>query len=103
MEGFVQAAKVGELAPGDMKLVQTDDESIALVNVDGNYYAIGDLCTHMECSRSDGDLEGDMVECPCHGSQFNVQTGAVADGPAMDPVPTYAVRIEGEDILIGPA
>ena len=46
MEGFVQAAKVGELAPGDMKLVQTDDASIALVNVDGNYYAIGDLWTH---------------------------------------------------------
>ncbi|MBI2171050.1 MAG: non-heme iron oxygenase ferredoxin subunit [Chloroflexi bacterium] len=99
---FVPGAKVGEMAPGDLKLVEARGQMVALANVDGQHYAFGDTCTHMECSLSDGNLEGDVVECPCHGSQFNVRTGAVEDGPAQQPVPVYAVRIQGQDILIGP-
>ena len=102
MEDFVQAAKVGELAPGEMKLVEAEDEMILLINVDGDLYAISDTCTHQECSLSEGELEGDMLECSCHGSQFIVRTGAVESGPALEPVPTYAVRIDGDNVLIGP-
>ena len=103
MEGFMEAAKLGELEPGDIKLVEIGDERIALANLEGTYYAFGDLCTHMDCSLSDGTLEGEAVECPCHGSQFSVKTGAVEDGPAQDPIPVYTVRIDGERILVGPA
>ena len=103
LKDFVEAATVGELQPGDIKLLEVGDERIALANMDGTYYAFGDLCTHMDCSLSDGTLEGNGVECPCHGSVFNLETGAVKEGPAEDPIVTYGVRIEGERIFVGPA
>ena len=103
MEGFVEAAKVGELAPGAMKLVEVADERVVLINVDGNLYAISDVCTHSECPLSEGSLEGNVLECDCHGSQFNVMTGEVEAGPAIEPVPTYAVTIDGDNVLVGPA
>lgn len=101
MKGFVQAAKVGELTPGKMMLVEAGDERIVLINVDGEFYAISDTCTHRQCPLSEGSLEGDVLECSCHGSQFNVRTGAVEGPPARNPVPTYAVRIEGDTVLVG--
>lgn len=103
MENFVEAAIVGELQPGEMKLLEVGDERIALANMNGTYYAFGDSCTHMGCSLSDGSLEDNGVECPCHGAVFNLETGAVQEGPAEDSIVTYAVRVEGERILVGPA
>ncbi len=103
MEGFVRAAKVGELAPGKMKLVDTGDEAVVLINIGGELYAIDNECTHAACDLADGTLDGDALECDCHGSRFNVKTGAVENPPALDPVATYAVRIEGDDVLVGPA
>ena len=83
---------VGELPPGEMKLVEVGDERKVLINVDGDLYAISDVCTHRECPLSEGSLEGAVLECGCHGSQFNVGTGAVEQGPARNPVPTYALK-----------
>ena len=103
MAEFVQAAKVGELAPGDMKLVEVADWDVVLLNVEGELYALDSTCTHAGCDLSNGNLEGDILECICHGSKFNVKTGAVERPPAAEPVPTYAVRIEGDDVLVGPA
>ena len=103
MDSFVNAAKVGELAPGDMKLVDVGENEAVLINVDGDLYAISDLCTHRDCPLSEGSLEGDVIECGCHGSRFNVRTGAVEEGPATEAVPVYIVKIEGGDILVGPA
>ncbi len=100
---FVRAASVGELAPGDMKLVEMGGKMAALANVDGHYFAFSDTCTHLECSLAEGTIEGEAVECPCHGSQFNVKTGAVVEGPAHTPIAVYAVRVQGNDILVGPA
>ena len=103
MAEFVQAAKVGELSPGELKLVQEGDKEIVLLNVGGELYAVDNECTHAGCDLADGDLEGDILECACHGSKFNVKTGAVENPPAEEPVATYTVRIEGDDILVGPA
>ena len=103
MAEFVQAAKAGELAPGEMKLVEAGDRAIVLLNVDGGFYALDNECTHAGCDLADGELEGNTLECPCHGSRFNVMTGAVENPPAVEPVPTYPVRIEGDDVLVGPA
>ena len=102
MENFVQAAKVGELAPGEMKLVEVGNESLVLINVQGELYAINNECTHAACDLADGNLDGDTVECNCHGSRFNVKSGAVENPPAFDPVQTYTVRIEGDNVLLGP-
>jgi 3-phenylpropionate/trans-cinnamate dioxygenase ferredoxin component len=64
--------------------------------VGGSFYAFGDTCTHRRCPLSKGELEGTTVTCPCHGSQFDVTTGAVLRGPAEDPVGSYPMTMEGE-------
>ena len=102
MEGFVKVAVTADLPSGDLMLVEVEDERIVLANVGGQYYALADACTHAECPLSDGQLEGEVLECPCHGSQFDVRTGAVVSPPADEPMTRYAVRIEGNDILVGP-
>ena len=103
MAEFVQVAKVGELDPGDMKLVEAGDRAVVLLNVDGELYALDNECTHAGCDLADGDLDGNVLECSCHGSGFNVTTGAVENPPASEPVPTYPVTIVGDDVLIGPS
>ena len=102
MEGFVKVATTGDLQPGQVMLVEVEDEAIVLANLDGQYYALTDECTHAGCSVSDGEMDDGVLECPCHGSQFDVRTGEVVSPPAIEPLTVYAVRVEGEDILVGP-
>lgn len=102
MESFVEAAKVGDVAPGETLLVEIGGQAILLVNVDGELYAIDNECTHSGCDLSDGSLDGDTLECECHGSRFNVTTGAVENPPATEDVATYAVRLDGDTVLVGP-
>lgn len=73
---------------------------MCIVNIDENYYAIGNVCTHMGGPLDEGTLEGYDVECPWHGSKFDVRTGNVTNPPAQQPVASYEVKIEGNDILL---
>lgn len=100
-DGFIKVGKMGELQPGRMKRVNINGQRILLANVDGNFYATDDSCTHEEASLSTGFLKGELVKCPLHGSRFNVRTGEVLEEPAEENLRTYPVRIEGNDILIG--
>src|SRR5215204_812155 len=97
---FVKVAKVGEIAPGKAIRIEIDDEPIAIFNVDGDLYAIGDTCSHEEASLSEGDVYDTCVECPLHGAEFDLTTGRPRTLPAVVPVPTYAVKVEGEDVLV---
>ena len=101
--GFVKVAEVGELSPGEMKVVEVGEEQILLVNVEGNIHACDDICSHAYASLSEGDLNGDEVECPLHGSAFNVVTGEALTPPAEDSIRIFEVRIDGQDVLIGSA
>ena len=83
-----------------MKEVQVDGESICIVNIDGNYYAIGSICTHEGGPLADGTINGFEVECPWHNSKFDVRTGEVTSPPANEPEPVYEVKIEGNSVLI---
>ena len=76
------------------------EESVCIANVDGNYYAIGNVCTHEGGPLADGTLEGYEVECLWHGSKFDVRTGEVTNPPANEPESTYDVKIDGTNILI---
>ena len=103
LEGFTKVAKKTDLADGEMMLVEVGDESVLISNLGGSFYAISDECPHAMGSLSDGDVEGDEVECPLHGSRFNLRTGENLTPPAAEPAARYPVRLEGDDILVGPA
>lgn len=97
---FVKAAQVSDIAPGQVKVIELEDEDIALCNVDGKIYAIADVCTHDDGPLGEGYLHNGQIECPRHGARFDVQTGKALSLPAIVPIPTYDVKIEGDDIFI---
>ena len=97
---LLRAARIADIPPGSIKVVELADEEIALCNVDGHIYAIANLCTHDGGPLDQGCLDGHAVECPRHGARFDVRTGAVLALPAVIPVPTYRVEIHGDDIMV---
>lgn len=97
---FVKAAKLSEVPPGLVKVVEVEDEDVALCNVDGEIYAVANVCTHDDGPLGQGYLLGDEIECPRHGARFNVRTGEVKSLPAIIPLPKFEVKIEGDDILV---
>src|SRR3982074_3706 len=91
-------AKIDELDVDTMKQVVVDGEVVCLAHAeDGSFYAIADTCTHEEYSLSEGELWGLDVECPAHGSRFNLRTGAVAGLPPGIPARTYPLTLAGGD------
>jgi 3-phenylpropionate/trans-cinnamate dioxygenase ferredoxin subunit len=97
---FVKVALKKEILEGKMKSVKVAGVSVLLANIAGEYYAVGDKCTHRGCKLSNGVYEGETVKCPCHKSVFNVKTGEVLHGPASKPEGKYAVKVEEEQILV---
>ncbi|MGH2443609.1 MAG: non-heme iron oxygenase ferredoxin subunit [Chloroflexota bacterium] len=97
---WVRVADAQEVAVGQGLRIEIDDVPVALWNVDGTFYATADTCTHEEASLSEGDLWDEVVECPLHGAQFDVRTGAVLSLPAIFPIGTYPVKVEGDAILV---
>ena len=97
---FVKVADTNDIQPSQMKEVEVDGESICIVNVEGKYYAIGNICTHEGGPLADGTLEGYEVECPWHASKFDVRTGEVKEPPASEPEPVYQIKVDRNNILI---
>jgi len=100
------ACLVSDMEPGTAKLAELtqadgSDVPVAVVRTDdGEFYAIGDICTHGEVSLSEGELDGCLVECWAHGSRFDVRTGEPQEYPAITAVPTYPIRVDGERVLV---
>jgi nitrite reductase/ring-hydroxylating ferredoxin subunit len=92
---FVTVTKIKDVPAGEMAAFDVGGNKIAVANVEGAFHAFDDICTHQQCSLADGDLDGTTVTCPCHGSQFDVTSGAVLAPPAVRPVRSYRVRVEG--------
>ena len=84
--------RVGDVPPGSALLVG----DVAVFNVDGRLCATQNECTHRQGPLNEGELDGSTVTCPLHGSQFDVSTGAVLRGPAVEPLKTYPVVVEGD-------
>jgi nitrite reductase/ring-hydroxylating ferredoxin subunit len=99
-EEFAKVADVKDIQPSQMKEVEVNGEKICLANVEGKYYAIGNICTHLGGPLAQGKLEGYEVQCPWHGSRFDIRTGRVARPPAMRSEPTYEIKIEEDNILL---
>jgi nitrite reductase/ring-hydroxylating ferredoxin subunit len=100
MGEFVKVASSTEVAEGDLAAFDVGGERVAIANVGGAFHAFGDTCTHLQCSLAEGELEGTVVTCPCHGSQFDVTSGAVLRGPAQEPVRSYAARVEDDALRV---
>ena len=99
-EDYAKVADSSEVSEGSLKSVMVGSDEVCLANVDGKFYAIGNVCTHRGCPLSDGWLEGNVLECSCHGSRFDVTTGLVVRGPAMKSESIYEVKLEDSSILI---
>jgi len=97
---FVNVAHLSDIAPGEVRVFEIEGEDIALCNIDGEIYAIADLCTHDDGPLGQGHLHGDQIECPRHGARFDVRSGKALTLPAVVPIPTFEVKIEGDEVLV---
>lgn len=97
---FVKVAETKDIKPSTMKAIDLAGERVCIVNVEGNYYAIGNGCTHVGGPLNEGTLEGYDVECPWHGSKFDVRTGKPTRPSAHQSVPTYVAKIEDNNLLV---
>lgn len=101
MEGFTGITTTGDIEAGDLVAFELEGATIAIANVDDEFFAFADTCTHAGCSLAEGELEGTTLTCPCHGGQFDVKSGKVLSGPPTESVRTYAIRLEGDEIQVG--
>lgn len=97
---FTTVAKAADTPPGTITSVEAGDRRIAICNVNGRYYAIDDVCTHDGAPLDQGELQDNLVECPRHGAKFDVTTGRAVVLPAVRPVQTYPVQVEGDDVQV---
>jgi 3-phenylpropionate/trans-cinnamate dioxygenase ferredoxin subunit len=97
MAEFIEVARVEDLPAGTATVVRVGDTELALVNVADTFYAVDNACTHRGGYLGEGEINPDWhdwaIECPLHGSVFDVRTGEVLNPPATEPVRTYAVRV----------
>jgi 3-phenylpropionate/trans-cinnamate dioxygenase ferredoxin subunit len=93
-------ARASEIAPGTMRRVAAAGCDVLVCNVAGAFYAVEDVCTHDGEPLDGGELEGNRVVCPRHGASFDVTTGTALTLPAIAPLPTFDVRVDGDEIYV---
>lgn len=98
---FVEIAPASELPNGERLFVDVADKPIVIFNIAGQYFAIGDICTHDDGPLGDGVIEGNNIVCPRHGGEFDVRTGQAMQMPAVVDIPAYPVQIRDGAIFIG--
>ena len=99
--GFIRACSLADLPDGDGAIgVEIDGEPVAIIRAEGEVYALRDVCSHAEVPLSEGEIYDHTVECWLHGSCFDVRTGVPTGPPATEPVATYPVKIEGDDVYV---
>jgi len=100
MSDWVEVSPAEKIAPSGWEQVDLDGTLVAVFNVDGEFYAIEDICTHDGAVLSGCPLEGDEVVCPRHGARFSVKTGEVLAPPAWEPVSTFPVKVENGTVFV---
>ena len=97
---LVRIENARNIAAGEMRVFDVAGTKVNVASIDGQLHAFDDTCTHRACSLAKGTLDGSVVTCPCHGSQFDVTSGAVVRGPATVSVRSRLVRVEGDHLLV---
>jgi 3-phenylpropionate/trans-cinnamate dioxygenase ferredoxin subunit len=95
-----RALSLSELADESAVRVEIAGKPVCVAKSRGTVYAVGDVCSHANVSLSEGDVEDGQIECWLHGSLFDLATGQPSGLPAVKPVPTYRVHVEGDDVLV---
>ena len=96
----IDLCSAADVSPGSALKVETGSLVLAVFNVDGEYYAMDDLCTHGPGSLSEGYIDGDVIECNFHQGAFNIRTGEVVRPPCMIPIRTYPTVVESGTVYI---
>ena len=98
----LRVASVSEIPDGASLRIDADGIRVVVVHIADNWYALGDRCSHADASLSEGQVDSDAcaIECPKHGAMFSLLNGEPASLPATRPVPTFAVRVDGDDVLV---
>ncbi len=100
MSDWIEVANINDLAIGSMKKCDINGQAIVLINLDGEFYAIEDRCSHDSGILSNGDIEGDQIICPRHGAAFCIKTGEVMCPPAYEDILTFPVRVVGDVVQV---
>ena len=100
MAEFESVLKTSDLNPGEMKAVTVNGSEIVVANVEGNFCAFGGICPHEGGPLAEGELDGDVVTCPWHFTEFDVRTGEALEGVTDEPIPVYEVHVEGDDVKV---
>ncbi len=100
----IRVGALAEVPEGELRAFDTELGRIAVARAGEALFAVSDECTHAGCSLSEGELDEDRleVECPCHGSVFDLETGEPVRGPAGDPLTVFPARVEAGWIEVGP-
>lgn len=98
---FVDIGAVDELPNGERLFLEIDEFPIVVFNIAGQFFAIGDVCSHDNGPLGEGDLDGEEVICPRHGARFDLRTGKVLALPAVEDIPAYPVQVVGSRIQVG--
>jgi nitrite reductase/ring-hydroxylating ferredoxin subunit len=97
---FHKLAAADEVGPGEIKQYLVEDRFVALCNVEGEFHAFEDVCTHQFTHLSEGEFSDTQVTCPLHGAKFDVKTGAAKSLPAVKPVPKHEVKVENGNVYV---
>ncbi len=97
---FVKVCALADVPDEGAVTVEIEDTPVAVVRVGEELFALRDLCSHAEVPLSEGEVYGNTIECWLHGSCFDLRTGKPTNPPATQPVPTYRVKIEGDDVYV---
>ncbi|OGD85684.1 hypothetical protein A2Z23_02470 [Candidatus Curtissbacteria bacterium RBG_16_39_7] len=98
---FVQVGKFSEIKDGGVKGIMVGDKQIAIFRLGSDIFVLSDVCSHAGCILSENhEIDGEEVQCACHGSRFNIRTGQVTNPPALEDLETYPVKVEGGQILV---
>ena len=100
MGKLIKVAQTDDIVSGQGKVVEVEGKKIAIFNLDGQFSAMDDTCTHAGGPLSEGQIEESKVTCPWHGAQFDIKSGMVLRGPAANNVTSYTVKIDGNDIYL---
>jgi 3-phenylpropionate/trans-cinnamate dioxygenase ferredoxin subunit len=100
MVDWVDVDAVATFGLGERRVVDVDGVAVLVVNVNGEYLAVEDLCSHQEFPLSDGELRQDRIVCSRHGAEFCLRTGAALTAPAYEGIATLPVRIEGDRVQV---